>query len=285
MNGIKEEKITFDKFEKIGKGSLVQHGKMNDRLYLMKLNPDDSNAIVPLIEGMAGENSYTKIIVKIPFKYREQFIENGYAQEALIPDFYPSGEDVWFMSKYFSTERETPDYNDLKNFRKLLESSERKEHENEVDGLSLRELREHDVDAIVEIYRRVFETYPFPIHNIEYILDVMKTHVRFFGALLNGKLIGLCSAEMDKGSESAEMTDFAVLPESRGMKLAYHLLNEMEQKIKTDGIKTAFTIARIKSPSMNKTFINHDYTFAGTLVNNTEISGHIESMNVYYKKL
>jgi len=36
---------------------------------------------------------------------------------------------------------------------------------------------------------------------------------------------------------------------------------------------------------MNITFARNNYSFAGTLINNTNISGQIESMNVWYKAL
>ncbi len=81
------------------------------------------------------------------------------------------------------------------------------------------------------------------------------------------------------------MTDFAVLPEYRGHRLAYFLLQKMEQHLTEQKYQTVYTIARLNSPGMNKTFINHGYRFSGVLTNNTNISGQIESMNVYYKKL
>ena len=81
------------------------------------------------------------------------------------------------------------------------------------------------------------------------------------------------------------MTDFAVPPTHRGKKLAYFLLGEMEKAMRDRGFKTLYTIARLQSPGMNKTFLNHGYHFSGLLVNNTNISGNIESMNVYYKNL
>ncbi len=59
----------------------------------------------------------------------------------------------------------------------------------------------------------------------------------------------------------------------------------MEEKSFKLGIKTVFTIARAKSPGMNITFARSGYDYGGTLVNNTNISGQIESMNVWYKSL
>ena len=81
------------------------------------------------------------------------------------------------------------------------------------------------------------------------------------------------------------MTDFAVLEKYRGNNLACHLLGAMEEKLPELGVKTAFTIARAKSFGMNITFAKSGYTYSGTLVNNTDISGQIESMNVWYKNI
>ncbi len=90
---------------------------------------------------------------------------------------------------------------------------------------------------------------------------------------------------MDPSSRSAEMTDFATLPDYRGFSLASHLLSEMEQNIVDEGIETGFTIARAASIGMNVTFAKGGYEYSGRLRNNTNISGDIESMNVWYKKL
>ena len=81
------------------------------------------------------------------------------------------------------------------------------------------------------------------------------------------------------------MTDFAVLPTHRGKNLATHLLSFMEDALTKDGFKTFYSIARLHSIPMNKTFYNQGYQYAGTLNRNTQISGRIESMNVWYKKI
>ena len=59
----------------------------------------------------------------------------------------------------------------------------------------------------------------------------------------------------------------------------------MEENMKTAGFVTLYTIARAASIGINATFAKCGYTFAGTLINNTQISGRIESMNVWYKNL
>ncbi len=81
------------------------------------------------------------------------------------------------------------------------------------------------------------------------------------------------------------MTDFATLPQYRKQGIAQKLLHEMERNIKEKDFRMSYTIARAMSPGINITFARCGYTYAGTLINNTNISGSIESMNVWYKKL
>jgi putative beta-lysine N-acetyltransferase len=81
------------------------------------------------------------------------------------------------------------------------------------------------------------------------------------------------------------MTDFATLPEQRGRGLANRLLAELEQVAAAEGIRTAYTIARAYSFGMNITFAKNGYQYAGTLTRNTQISGELESMNVWFKPL
>jgi GNAT superfamily N-acetyltransferase len=81
------------------------------------------------------------------------------------------------------------------------------------------------------------------------------------------------------------MTDFATDPEHRRASLAAHLLAAMEADARQDGVKTAFTIARAVSYGINIMFARAGYAFGGTLVNNTNISGRVQSMNIWYKPL
>jgi putative beta-lysine N-acetyltransferase len=142
-----------------------------------------------------------------------------------------------------------------------------------------------DTFEMAEIYKTVFSSYPFPIHRPEYLKTTMDSHVDYYGVEHAGALVALSSAEIDRASQAAEMTDFATLPEWRGNALSIHLLLAMEQGIAEKGVKTAFTIARAISAGMNITFAKAGYEFGGRLTNNTNISGSIESMNIWYKHL
>lgn len=135
------------------------------------------------------------------------------------------------------------------------------------------------------LYRQVFATYPFPIHDEAYLRQTMAEDVIYFGIWEGDELIALTSAEMDRQGENAEMTDFATRPDCQGRGLANYLLAQAEAAAAQCGIKTAYTIARSYSPGMNITFARNGYTYSGTLTHNTQISGTLESMNVWHKSL
>ena len=134
-------------------------------------------------------------------------------------------------------------------------------------------------------FKEVFESYPFPIHDPVYLQKTMKSHIQYFYVSDRGRFVALSSAEMNHSCKNVEMTDFATLQAYRGRGLAVHLLGTMEKEMKERGIKTAYTIARAVSAGMNITFAKMGYAFSGTLINNTNISGNIESMNIWYKRL
>ncbi|MGB8456055.1 MAG: putative beta-lysine N-acetyltransferase [Anaerocolumna sp.] len=274
-----------DTIERIG-NSIIQHGKNSDRIYLMSLNIKDLPGITLKLEELANKNGYTKIIVKAPVCHKGLFEMKGYKTEAVIPKLY-NGDDGCFICKYLDSDRS----DDLFRMKcsEILQTALQKDKEScdlqLPEGFVCRQANERDISAMVELYKRVFESYPFPIHEEEYILKTMRDNVIYFGIWNKNKLVALSSIECTCQYSNAEMTDFAVLEEYRGNGFARYLLIAMEKKLRSLSVKTAYTIARAKSAGMNITFAKNGYTYAGTLINNTDISGQIESMNVWYKYL
>ncbi|WP_319589616.1 putative beta-lysine N-acetyltransferase [uncultured Draconibacterium sp.] len=279
-----------DKIEKIGNGSIIQHGQLNKRVYLMKLDSTDCpSTIIQNINKLARENKYTKIFCKIPASAAPLFLANGFLPEAQIPAFYNSEEAAFFVSKFLSSDRlleiETDRLSDLSKLLNEQKSMSTGAKSASTDGITLRRLDKADYEQITEIYREVFVTYPFPIYNPGFILKSIEDGTQYYGAEIEGKLVALASAEIDKKGKNAEMTDFATLPQFRGRSLAVLLLGEIEKAMKVQGITTLYTIARLNSVGMNKTFLKMNYCYSGTLIKNTHIAGKIESMNVLYKHI
>lgn len=253
----------------------------------MKMYEAEAPDIIQAMDEMAQEKGYGKILAKVPGALSSFFEQEGYGAEANIPGFSRGTGDMVFMAKYFSPERRLEKHHDQ--IKQILEIAQKKticgirgtdEHEDMV-----RRCTPSDAREISSVYQRVFRTYPFPIHDPEYLMDTMGRHIYYFCVREGKEVIALASSEMDTDSLSAEMMDFATLPDWRRQGLACRLLSQMERQMKRRGMLTAYTIARALSPGMNITFAKMGYHYAGTLKNNSNISGRIESMNVWYKSL
>lgn len=275
-----------DKIELLG-NSLIQHGKESDRIYLIKLSEEDCPNIIGAMENLAHNRSYSKIFAKIPASLKPQFTNNGYVTEAYVKNFFKGREDCVFLAKYFTKERkELKNKNEIVEILKLCKSKTAALKKSELrSDFYIKFLDEEHVVQMAEIYKSVFTSYPFPIFDPEYILKTMRENIDYYGIFKNDKIIALSSSEMDLKDLNTEMTDFATLPEYRGSSLSYHLLREMERSAKAKGMKTAYTIARSKNTGMNMAFAKRFYKFGGMLINNTNICGNIETMNVWHKAL
>lgn len=276
-----------DKIARIGHGSVLQHGKLNDRIYLMKLNPEDAVNVFNTIENLAARYGYSKIFCKVPAQVAPLFLSQRYVIEAHIPGFYSRKEDAFFISKYPKSNRQFDDYpnNQLENLYQLMQDRIDAKSYLLSSEYTIRKLGVNDILNITSLYADTFKSYPFPIHDPNYIAESMGRHVEYFGAFKKDELAALASAEIDFHGKNAEMTDFATHKAHVGHNLSCSLLEMMEYEMQLQGITTLYTIARTASVPMNKTFIRLNYRYAGTLINNTNIAGSIESMNVFYKHI
>jgi putative beta-lysine N-acetyltransferase len=272
-----------DTIETIGR-SRLQHGPLSCRVYLMHLAGNPEKA-ADAMERLASENGYDKLFAKVPGKRLRVFQDRGFAVEARIPKFFADGDETVFVARFLSEKRRRP--RDEHRIQRVLETSHAKRGEGLrrplPAGYRLERLGEAEAGAMAALYARVFETYPFPVFDPAYIGKTLAENFRYFGITRKGVLVAVASAEMD--GDGAEMTDFATEGAYRSVGLAGHLLAALEADVRGRRIRTAFTIARSRSFGVNVLFSRAGYAFAGTLVNNTHISGRIESMNVWYKSL
>lgn len=268
-------------------GSLIQHGKYNDRIYLLKLGNTNVDDLVFKLDSLAERNGYGKILAKIPISSEAVFLNIGYKRAAVIPRFYSNCVDCVFLEKFLEPEREV-----INNKQKLgdvvaLGLSKHGDIGNTTlnDKFQFHYARPENAAEICKVYQEVFASYPFPIHDADYILKTMKSDVLYFTIWSSGRIVAVSSAEIDIANSNAEMTDFATLPNFRGNGFALYLLKKMEQDMRKLKISTVYTIARAKSESMNITFSKAGYNYSGCLVNNTQICNSIESMNIWHKKV
>ena len=275
----------FDITEELDCGSQIQHGPYNDRIYLMKASEDHGKLPERLIES-AKKSGYAKIFAKVPAENADAFLEHKFIKEAVAPGFFNGEKTCAFMAYYLKKARKVePDIKLYENNLQIALMKKNTPVRNLDDKFNIRRCNDDDIGGMAEIYKIVFPSYPFPIHDPGYLHETMHSHVDYFCVETDGRLVALSSAERDDDASNAEMTDFATLPDWLGNGFGAHLLRRMEDEIKPEGIKTAYTIARAASAGMNITFAKLGYIYGGRLKNNTNISGQIESMNVWYNSL
>lgn len=313
--------------------SLLQHGPLNDRVYLMKLDESDlpglpglsglpgTTSIIDRMEELAAYHGYTRLFARVPEHAAHRFLARGFAVEARVPGMCRGRTAGCFMGRHLWDARAVPrrpgllcEVLALANARRAgLEqgtacarhgsqpsdaTSGTQEMEPKPKTGRVIELNPDHAPALARLYAATFATYPFPVHDPAYLARSMAEGVLFHGIAdgddLPGNdsgptrgndLLAAASAEVDMAWRCAEMTDFATRPEARGRGAALRLLRHMEERVRRMGILTAYTIARAESHAMNVVFARAGYTLAGTLHNNTNIGGGLESMNVWYRHL
>ncbi len=271
-------------------GAVIQHGSENQRIYVMdwQVNPDGSAAAAFRME--AQRHGYSKVIAKVPASFSSLFLDDGYTKEAEIPGFFQGMEDAVFLSLFLESSRQQLEPDTKLRMEDVLATARAKP----VDPPSAlgtsydwKRCSPSMAEDIAAVYGSVFATYPFPITDPAYVEKTMNEQSVWYYAVLDleGKIAALAAAEFNPRAMAVEMTDFATVPKHRGQGLAQFLLRQMENEVANQGVKTAFTIARAVSYGMNSTFHRLGYTYGGTLVNNTNIAGQMESMNIWWKSL
>lgn len=274
-----------DRIEQLD-GATVQHGRLNNRIYVMHPGKADARRLPEKLKRLAEKNGYTKLFAKIPESSAPAFLDQGYIREAVIPGFFKGKEKAFFLGRFLDPDRRKAAHcEEIERIIALALGSREKKTAVLPENVSIRQCSEQDADAMSAVYRRVFPTYPFPIGDPGYLRETMRSHIVYFAAEHEGKIVSLSSSETDPENATVEMTDFATLPAWRGHSLASLLLREMESAMRRRGMVMSYTIARALSPGMNITFARAGYSFGGTLTNNTNISGGLESMNVWYKRI
>lgn len=240
--------------------------------------------LVSLLEGICIRRNLEKIWGKMRRTDLSLFVSRGFQEEAYIKDFFSTGDDAVICSKFFGKRGDSSSRNTNQQILERVKSC----GTTQPAGIKLprgyrfKLAAQKDLPDLAALYRQVFPTYPYPVYEAAYLEKCMQ-HTLYGLVYLDDCLAAAASAEINFKFGNAEMTDFASLPVHRGQGLAPFILAELEKVISAQGIRCFYTLARSTSPGMNLTFARASYQYAGTLVNNCNISGGFEDMNVFYK--
>lgn len=259
----------------------------NQRIKIVDYEADDIERLVLKVRFLAEANGFDKIICMAPRKDWQQFLRYGYVLEAVLK-YYLNGDDAFVVSKFRSQERLTS----LSLMEEILLIEKVMTHPRPSrrvvvppEGVTFRLARRDDVPELIALYQSIFETYPSPLIHSSYLDAVFQKDTLFAICTRAGEIVSAASAELQPHLRAAELTDCATKPGARGLGLSSHILMLLEREIAQRGYICAYTMARSRSYGMNNVFYRLGYEFLGRLVNNCDIYGAYEDMNIWVRDL
>ncbi|HPQ69120.1 MAG TPA: putative beta-lysine N-acetyltransferase [bacterium] len=258
----------------------------NKRLKVLDYDATDYSAMIRRLAWLAEANRFDKIFVKAGREDFQRFLSHGYMMEGVLR-YYFRGEDAYVLSRFSSLQRVRSEslIEEAQLIETLIYDSERGGMRKLDPDIEIVSAGEEHIPQLAFIYRGVFETYPSPLTNPDYIKSTMDRNVVYRLALRDGEAIAAASAEISRKHANAEMTDCATLPAAQGRGLMQHILSRLEDDLRERSVTTAYTLARAMSIGMNRVFFRLGYEFSGRLINNCDIFGRFEDMNIWVKKL
>ncbi len=245
-----------------------------------------SNHTLKRIKTLAAKAGMGKIIACAPPSYQEMFLGQGFEAEGKIKGFF-AGEDALCYSCFVAVERKlsTASYNGIfpaGSSWDMVQPADKRPPCSYV----IRSAVEADIPDMISLFRSVFETYPSPVFDAEYLRANIKTNRVFYKvAVHNNIIIGIASAEKDQAHLNAEITDCVTNPQYRGQGILSELISELEEYLDSEGFICLYTLCRAKQAAVNKAFFRLGYSFSGRLIKNCNICGSFEDMNILVKVL
>ncbi len=259
----------------------------NRRLKVLDYSGNNYEGMAEKINYIAQENEFDKVFIKGSSNDWEKFMSYGYVIEGIFKYYY-NGENAYSLSKFFSSQRRNSGAIEKEN--EIIESIRDCElDESEEYSLNkeynIRTANKNDIPKIVGLYDKVFRTYPIPLNSESYVETLMDNNVLFIIIEHGDKIISSASADMDIKHKNAEMTDCATDPDYRGEGLMTCIIKELQKEMRSNEMVCLYSLARSISFGMNKVFKKLGYSFTGRLINNCNISGSFEDVNLWVKKL
>jgi beta-lysine N6-acetyltransferase len=246
----------------------------------------NTQLVLDKAEELAHEHQVEKLIMKARLEDLLHLYEKGLQPEAVV-DRYFLGSDAHFFSKFYTVERKKNDHwmtedGMIQSIYQLDTTIDKpfppKEYElKKADKACAKELS--------ALYRKVFQIYPAPLHDPEYVEKTMKEGTVYYVFFYQGKIVSAASAEVNSFYKNAELTDCATLKDHRKYGLMKIILRELEGELRRQGIFCAYSIARSLSFGMNAVLYQLGYKYRGRLMNNCYIYDKLENMNMWVKNL
>nr|WP_263326048.1 putative beta-lysine N-acetyltransferase [Neobacillus sp. Marseille-Q6967] len=255
-----------------------------------RIRIDDYRGNIHLLLAKAEELARFHHAEKLIFKARAEdlcsFFEMGLQSEAIV-DRYFLGSDAYFFSKFYTPERKQNGHWITEDgiIHSIYQLDTKVDKADPPQEYELKKADEHCANELSQLYSQVFEIYPTPLHDPEYVKKTMADGTIYYVFYHQGKIVSAASAEVNQLYKNAELTDCATLKEHRKYGLMKIILQELERELTNQGIYCAYSIARSLSFGMNAVLFQLGYKYRGRFMNNCYIYDKLENMNMWVKNL
>ncbi len=264
----------------------VELDGINRRVKLKRYRFEGREALAALGEyliSLARSQGFGKILAESREADWERFLGRGFALEGIIPGYF-AGADGYFLSYFIEPDRQQSSRLELENeiLEAVLDADlvEPEVHER----FTIAPATDEDVEEMAELFGAIFDTYPTPLNQPDYIRQQMRDEEAIFRVVReDGRVVSAAAAEVDWANRHAELTDCATYPEYRGEGLMLAILRDLEQELHRRDVGCLFSLARASSYGMNLVLRRLGYRYRGRMINNCHICGDWEDMNVWVK--
>lgn len=258
--------------------------------YNKRLRIDDYSGCVSDIcekaEMLAKQYKAEKLIIKARKEHYFQFLEKCFQSEGVI-DGYFLGSDCYFFCKYYEAERKSNTHWITED--EIIGNVQNLEKSTEVitppSDYQLKKIEKKDAPKLASLYKEVFQIYPTPLHNPDYIIKTIDEGTIYYSYQVGDQIVSAASAEVNHFYKNAELTDCATLPQHRKHGLMKIILEQLENELLQHSIFCSYSLARSLSFGMNAVLHQLGYSYRGRLMNNCYIYDKLEDMNVWVKDL
>lgn len=269
-----------------GYEALVFLDQCNQRIRVLDYRAAALEPMILQLRAIAEANGFDKIIVMASANDWLAFLRHGYVLEAVIRYFH-QGADAYVVSKFRSQARLASSslMSEILLIEEIMASPPKSDAGVLPKDCSLRLARRDDIPRLLELYRGIFVSYPSPLVHEAYLRAIFASESLFAICVRGSDLVAAASAEFHPRARAAELTDCATIPEFRGRGIMSALVRFLENELVRREYLSAYTMARARSVGMNRVFYSLGYEFMGRLVNNCDIQGAFEDMNIWVRSL
>ncbi|AYD40751.1 putative beta-lysine N-acetyltransferase [Clostridium fermenticellae] len=257
---------------------------VNSRVKIINFYKISVQALKRIIH-FTSKQHLSKVVCNCNSQSFQNFCDAGFIPEGKI-DSYFRGEDALCMSYFISSNRKICKNSNIENLflTKSLNMKDKFKFNNNLK-YHIRDAKESDISELISLFSEVFFAYPTSIYNRDYLIQNMSKNVLCKVAVFNDKIISAASAYLDYENLNAEIADCATYPHYRDKGIISNIIYLLEKDIRDKDFISLYSMSKSTSQGMNIALSKQGYNYRGTLVNNCNLCGDFESMNIWAKDI